>query len=60
MNVNLIYQLVELAISLAQNELDGSTMESTLIDIIQKGVQTYQEQTGKALDPRTVGIMYPL
>ena len=38
MNVNLIYQLVELAISLAQNELDGSTMESTLIDIIQKGV----------------------
>jgi hypothetical protein len=60
MNAGLIYQLVELAISLAQNELDGSTMENTLIDIIQKGVQVYHEQTGKALDPRTVGILYPL
>jgi hypothetical protein len=60
MNVGLIYQLVELAISLAQSELDGSTMERTLMDLIQKGVEAYQEQTGKALDPRTVGILYPL
>jgi hypothetical protein len=60
MNAGLIYQLVELAISLAQNELDGSTMESTLLDITKKGVQAYQEQTGKALDPRLVGILYPL
>ena len=60
MNAGLIYQLVELALSLAQNELNGSTMESTLLDITKKGVQAYQEQTGKALDPRLVGILYPL
>jgi hypothetical protein len=60
MNAGLIYQLVELALSLAQNELNGSTMESTLLDITKKAVQAYQEQTGKALDPRLVGILYPL
>jgi hypothetical protein len=56
MNKNLIYQLVEMALSLA-SELDGADFKRTLLDIIQQGVQAYQEQSGKPLDPKLVGVL---
>ena len=56
MNKNLIYQLVETALSLA-SELDGGEFERTVLDIIQQGVQVYQEQSGKPLDPKLVGVL---
>ena len=56
MNKNLIYQLVETALSLA-GELDSADFERTLLDIIQQGVQAYQEQSGKPLDPKLVGVL---
>ena len=48
---NLIFQLVELAIQLAHAELDSGDVEQTLLDIIHKGVQAYEEHTGETLDP---------
>ena len=59
MNKNTIFQLVDLALSLA-SELDGSELERTLLGVIQKGVQVYEEQTGKPLDPKLVGMLSPL
>jgi hypothetical protein len=58
--MNTIYQLVDLALSLAQSELDGADFERTMLDIIQKGVRVYQDQTGKPLDPKLVGVLLPL
>lgn len=56
----LILQLVELALSLAQSQLKGSDLERTLVQVIQKGVAVYHDQTGKPLDPQLVGIINPL
>jgi len=60
MTINVIYQLVEVALSLAQSELEGPELERTLLDIIQKGVEAYQEQKGEPLDPRLVSALHPL
>ena len=51
MNSDLIFELVELAISLAHTHLDSGDVEQTLLDIIEKGVQAYEDHTGEKLDP---------
>jgi hypothetical protein len=51
---NLIYNLVELAISLAQSHLDGSELENTLIDLVHKSIEAFEDLTGKTLDPDTL------
>ena len=51
MRPNLIFDLVELAISLAQSHLNDEDVEGTLLDIVQKGVRAYEEQTGERLSP---------
>jgi len=56
MKPNLIFDLVELAVSLAQSQLDGTDVERTLLDIIEKGVQAYEDHTGEVLDPALVGM----
>jgi hypothetical protein len=48
---DLIFELVELAISLAHAELDSEGVEPMLLDIIQKAVQAYEDHTGEKLDP---------
>ena len=52
MKENLIYNLLELAISLAQSHLDGSKLENTLADLVTKSIEAFEDQTGKAFDPQ--------
>jgi hypothetical protein len=54
MKENLIYELLDLAVSLAQSQLDGSKLENTLLDLVRKSMEAFEDQTGKALDPQTL------
>jgi hypothetical protein len=59
MNTNIVFELVELAISLGQSQGDGTTqgdpqVAQMLLDIIDKGVQAYQDHTGAPLDPSLI------
>jgi hypothetical protein len=56
MKSDLIFELVELAISLAQAEIDSGNVEQTLLDIVQKGVQAYEDHTGEQFDPLLIGV----
>ena len=60
MKPSLIFELVDLAISLARTQLDAGDVERTLLDIIQKGVQAYQNHTGEPLDPNLIRKEAPL
>ena len=51
MNTELILQLVETAIELAQDQLSGTELEQTLSDIALKGLDAYRAHTGETLDP---------
>jgi hypothetical protein len=50
MNRNLVYQLVELAINLAQCELDSGDVEKALWTVVVKSVEAYEDHTGQPLD----------
>lgn len=55
MNVDLILEILQLALSLAQAQLNGQsgqnlTIGQILLQIIQKGAQAYQLHTGEPLD----------
>ena len=50
MDTSLILQLVQIAISLAQSQLDSKDATSILVGIVQKGVQAYETHTGQPLD----------
>jgi hypothetical protein len=50
MNSNLILQLIEVAIGLAQSQLNPTDTANTLLGIIQKAVQAYETHTGRPLD----------
>jgi hypothetical protein len=50
MNSNLILQLFEVALGLAQSQLNSTDTANTLIGIVQKAVQAYEAQTGQPLD----------
>ena len=50
MNANLILQLVEVAIALAQSQLDPGTKADALVGIVQRGVQAYEATTGQPMD----------
>ena len=54
MNPNVITELIELAISLANTHLAGRDVTHILLDIIRKGVQAYEDQTGEALNPALI------
>ena len=54
MSPNLILQLVEIAIGLAQSQLDSGTAADTLLGITQKAVQAYKNHTGETLDPALI------
>jgi hypothetical protein len=58
--VQIVVLLLLLLLSLAPSLLGGDDLEQVLRDIIQKGLQTYQEQVGKPLDPSRVGLLNPL
>jgi hypothetical protein len=54
MNPNLIIELLQLIISLADTHLAGKDVAHILLDIIQKGVRVYEDQTGEALNPALI------
>ena len=59
MNPQIVIALVEIAILLAQSLGKGSvqsdaTTAKTLLGIINKGVQAYQQHTGEPLDPNLI------
>jgi hypothetical protein len=60
MNPTLIFQIVQIAISLAQNQLDSKDVASTLLAIVQKGVQAYEANTGLPLDPKLIKAENPV
>jgi hypothetical protein len=54
MNPNLIFDLLELAISLTRTQLANGDATQTLMDLVQKSVQAYQDHTGETLDPSLI------
>jgi hypothetical protein len=58
MNLDLIVEIAELANSLVQTlktgNADATTVTSTLLQVLQKGVQAYEQQTGAVLDPSLI------
>jgi hypothetical protein len=61
MNVPLITEIAQLALSLVQSQeigdlQEGATVASTLLQIAQKGAQAHSQYTGEPLDP---GLIQP-
>ena len=50
MIANLIVNLVDLAIALAQSQLGSGDAKQALLGIAQKGVRAYEDHTGEPLD----------
>jgi hypothetical protein len=55
MNTQLIFEILELAVSLAKAQFDGNgqqhpEIEQTLLDIVQTGIEAYQQHTGEPID----------
>jgi hypothetical protein len=56
MKPTLVFELVELAIALAQAHMDSGDVKDTLVEIVTKGVLAYKEHTGEPMDPQMVGM----
>lgn len=60
MNINLIIQIASLALSVVQNTVNGGQAAEAntqaLLQILSKGAQAYQQQTGQALDPALIRV----
>jgi hypothetical protein len=54
MNPNMITDLVQLAISLAETHAAGQDVAHILLAIVRKGVQAYEDQTGETLNPSLI------
>jgi hypothetical protein len=57
---NIVYQLVELAINLAQCELDSGDVEKALVAVIRKGMQAYYDHTGEPLNLSLISAEDPV
>ena len=64
MNLNLIVEIAELALSIVENALNGSpsaqSVTDALLQILQKGAQVYQQHTGAPLDPTLIRVELPV
>ena len=49
-----------LAIQLAQNQLAGADVQTTLLEIIRKGVEAYYVQQGQPIDPQLLDALKQL
>ena len=59
MNATVIFEIVELAVSLAKTQASGKlqqdvTLAGMLLQIIEKAVQAYQAHTGQPVDPSLI------
>jgi hypothetical protein len=50
MNAQLVLQLVQVAISLAQSQLNSKDAASALLRIVQRASQAYEAQTGQPIN----------
>ena len=57
---NLILRLVQIAISLAQTQVNGDDIRKSLLGVIQQGVQAYEDHTGEHVDIRLIRSEEPL
>jgi hypothetical protein len=60
MSPNIVYQLVELAINVAQCELDSGDVEKALLAVIKKGMEAYEDHTGEPVNPFLLNVQTPL
>jgi hypothetical protein len=60
MNPDLIFRLVDLAISLAQTQMDSGGTTDALLGIVRKGYQAYENHTGEPLDPLLIKAEEPV
>ena len=65
MNLQLIFDIVQLALTAARNVVTGTaekdlSLKEILVQIIQKGALAYQQHTGEALDPKLIQAEQPL
>ena len=59
MNATVALEIIDLALSIAKTQTagklqQGAALADTLLQIIQKAVQAYQNQTGQPLDPSLI------
>jgi hypothetical protein len=50
MSENLIFQLVELAVNLAQTQLDSGNAERALVAVVGKAIEAYEDHTGEPIN----------
>jgi hypothetical protein len=60
MNPELVLKMVDLAISLAQTQMDSGGATQALLATIRKGVQAYEHHTGGPLDPSLIKAEEPV
>jgi hypothetical protein len=60
MTQNLILQLIEVAIALAQSQLQPGDSASTMLGIVQRAVSAYEANTGQPMDPSLIKAETPL
>jgi hypothetical protein len=59
MNPNVVWEIADLALTLAKTQASGTVQQdavlaATLLQIIEKAVQAYQDHTGEPLDPSLI------
>ena len=59
MNADVVFEIVNLAVSLAQTHTTGkaqqdATLAGILLQIIAKAIQAYHDHTGETLDPSLI------
>ena len=50
MDADMIIELIDFAISMAQSQFSGTELARTLLDIVGHAVEAYNEHTGDSLD----------
>jgi hypothetical protein len=60
MTQNLILQLIEVALALAQSQLAPGDAADTLVGVVQRALSAYQTNTGQPMDPSLIKAEKPL
>jgi hypothetical protein len=65
MTPNFAFEIVELALGILKNQTAGKVQQDAalagaLLQIIQKAVQAYEDQTGQPLDPTLIQAENPV
>ena len=62
--INLIISIVQIALQILTSQLGGNNQSAnvaqSLVDIVNKAMQAYQQQTGKPIDPDLIKPYEPI